>query len=77
MSKYGVFSGPNTRKYGPEKTVYLDTFHAVIGIFLTFAWHVKIGYNYYRLLLIFVINRKSQYGMKICKMSCDKCHNKH
>ena len=36
MSKYGVFSGPyfpvfspNTGKYGPEKTPYLDTFNAV------------------------------------------------
>ena len=36
MSKYGVFSGRyfpvfelNTGKYGPEKTPYLDTFHAV------------------------------------------------
>ena len=45
MSKYGVFSGPyfpifglnteiyifspNIGKYGPEKTPYLDTFHAV------------------------------------------------
>ena len=36
MSKYGVFPGPyfpifspNTKKYGPEKTPYLDTFHAV------------------------------------------------
>ena len=28
VSKYGVFSGPNTGKYGPEKTPYLDTFHA-------------------------------------------------
>ena len=34
--QYGVFSGPyfpafglNTGKYGPEKTPYLDTFHAV------------------------------------------------
>ena len=26
---YGVFS-PNAGKYGPEKTPYLDTFHAVI-----------------------------------------------
>ena len=23
------FTGPNTRKYGPEKTSYLDTFYAV------------------------------------------------
>ena len=36
VSKYGFFSGPyfsvfslNTGKYGPEKTPYLDTFHAV------------------------------------------------
>ena len=38
-SKYGVFSGPyfpvfglNTGKYGPEKTPYLDTFHAEIAL---------------------------------------------
>ena len=37
VSKYGVFSGPyfvafspNTGKYEPEKTPYLDTFDAVI-----------------------------------------------
>ena len=29
MSKYGVFSGPNAGKYGPEKTPYLDTFQAL------------------------------------------------
>ena len=36
VSKYGVFSGPsfpvsglNAEKYGPEKTPYLDSFHAV------------------------------------------------
>ena len=36
MSKYGVFSGPyfpvfspNKGKYGPEKILYLDTFHTV------------------------------------------------
>ena len=36
-SKYGFFSGPyfpvfnpNTGKYGPEITPYLDTFHAVM-----------------------------------------------
>ena len=39
MSKYEAFSGPyfpvfspNTGKYGPEKTSYSDTFHAVIKI---------------------------------------------
>ena len=31
MSKYGVISGPNTGKYGPEITPYFDTFHAVNG----------------------------------------------
>ena len=30
VSKYGVISGPNTGKYGPEIAPYLDTFHAVI-----------------------------------------------
>ena len=37
VSKYGDFSGPyfpvfnpNTGKYGPEKTSYLDNFHAVV-----------------------------------------------
>ena len=29
MSKYGVFSGPHFPVFGPEKTTYLETFHAV------------------------------------------------
>ena len=29
VSKYGVFSGPYFSVLGPEKTPYLDTFHAV------------------------------------------------
>ena len=29
VSKYGVFYGPNTGKYGPEITSYLDTFYTV------------------------------------------------
>ena len=39
VSKYGVISGPyfhvlspNTRKYGPKITPYLDTFHTVTRI---------------------------------------------
>ena len=39
VAKYGAFSGlyfpaysPNTIKDGPEKTPYLDTFHAVLSI---------------------------------------------
>ena len=31
VSKYGVFSSPNTGKHGPENTPYLDTFHAVFS----------------------------------------------
>ena len=34
MYKYGVISGPNTGKYGPEITPYLDTFHAVVVILI-------------------------------------------
>ena len=39
LSKYGVISGPyfpvfssNTGEYGPEITLYLDSFHTVIPI---------------------------------------------
>ena len=41
MSKYGVISGPyfpafglSTGNYGPEKTLYLDTFHTVNVLFI-------------------------------------------
>ena len=36
VSKYGVFSGPNTGKYGLEKTPYLDTLHAILWLLLAF-----------------------------------------
>ena len=35
VSEYRVFSGPYFSVFGPEKTPYLDTFHAVYSIFLT------------------------------------------
>ena len=38
MSKYDVFSGLNTRKYGPEKTPYLVPFFAVTLIKLHFDY---------------------------------------
>ena len=52
MYKYGVISGPhfpvfglnteryspNTGKYGPEITPFLDTFHAVIGLVEAALW---------------------------------------
>ena len=46
VCKYGVFSGPyfpvfglNTRKYRPEKSPYLDTFHAVICYYSPMGHH--------------------------------------
>ena len=48
VSKYGVFSAayfpvfsPNTGKYGPEKTTYLDTFYAVNSKILIHAPKLK------------------------------------
>ena len=44
MSKYEVFSGPNAGKYGPEKTQYLETLHAVFynaQLFLRDIFDVK------------------------------------
>ena len=45
-SKYGIFSGPyfpvfrlNTGKYGPEKTPYMETFHAMS--YTLWAWNKK------------------------------------
>ena len=56
VSTDGVFSGPyfpafglNTRKHGPEKTPYLDTFHAVPKrVSETLSWKIialKISIN--------------------------------
>ena len=50
MFEYGVISGPyfpifspNTEKYGPEITPYLDTFHAVsVCIFFTSSERIGI-----------------------------------
>ena len=48
MSKYGVYSGsyffvfcPNTGKYGPEVTPYLETFHAVV-VYLIICWFTTL-----------------------------------
>ena len=56
MSKYGVSSGPyflifglNTGKYGPEKTPYLDTFHAAFFFLIvdkTIKIDSKLLYSY-------------------------------
>ena len=37
-SKYGVISGPNAEKYGPEKTLYLDLFRAMLVLAAISAW---------------------------------------
>ena len=48
MFKYRVFSGPhflvfrlNIRKYGPENTPYLDTFHAL----KSYKYHLIVRAN--------------------------------
>ena len=48
MSKYGViFCGPNTGKCGPEITLYIDTFHAVIEdkINITLVINESVDHN--------------------------------
>ena len=56
MSKYGVISGPyfpvfspNTRKYGPEITPYLDPFPAVYVLYI--ALYFVMSYAVYTFLL--------------------------
>ena len=39
-----VFS-PNAGKYGTEKTLYLDTFHAVIGVYVENHFNCRSHYN--------------------------------
>ena len=51
---WSIFS-PNARKYGPEKTPYLDTFHAVIYLKLRLTKYLSIkeqNYNLYSILTI-------------------------
>ena len=40
--KYLSVFSPNAKKYGPEKTPYLDTFYAV---YATFAAYINIEIN--------------------------------
>ena len=56
MSKYGVISGPyfpvfspNTGKYGPKITPYLDTFPAVYVLYI--ALYFVMSYAVYTFLL--------------------------
>ena len=38
VSKYGVISVSNAEKYGPEKTLYLDPFHAMLVLAAISTW---------------------------------------
>ena len=56
VSKYGVFSGQyfplfrlNTVKYGPKKSPYLDTFHAVIYCEIRRGYSDLVWHWYYNL----------------------------
>ena len=40
VAKHGVFSSPNAGKYGPEKTMYLDTYYAVQYI-TWYTWYIN------------------------------------
>ena len=61
VSKYGVFSGPyfnvfgmNTGKYGPEKSPYLDTFHAVLIKFIYVYVFMHWSWQSYCFVLLFI-----------------------
>ena len=64
MPKYGVFSGPNTGKYGPEKAPYLDTFQAVLEISFSGCDHLTL--IMYMPQLLACCNNRSTVPMKIC-----------
>ena len=43
------YTGPNTGKYGPEKTPYLDTFHTVLNVIkatMVTRFGFRIGSSY-------------------------------
>ena len=57
VSKYRVFSGWYFPTFGPEKTSYLDTFHAVfcIGIFIVISVTIiKISFSRVEYMLHFI-----------------------
>ena len=50
-----VFS-PNVGKYGPEKSSYLDTFHAVIGERKGFPFTLKFWIDFYQIAFNQIVN---------------------
>ena len=61
VSNYGVFSSPyfpvfglNIEKYGPEKSSYLDSFHAVMFSSSRHYLLVMIQINWFSFLKLFI-----------------------
>ena len=63
-SNYGVFSGTNTEKYGPEKTPYLDTFNAVREFHISVVKQHVIFVKLLRLQVVGYQNRFTLSGLK-------------
>ena len=65
-SKYGVFSGPYTEKYGPEKTLYLDTFH-IVHVFKRIIIRVVFwnGYKENLLDLFWMLEMKTVFRLNL------------
>ena len=73
MFKYGVIAGsyfnvlglnlsvfsPNTGKYGPEITPYLDTSHVVLDSFTNILWwNIPTVHRYWMIMLTGIVENK-------------------
>ena len=73
MFKYGVIAGsyfnvlglnlsvfsPNTGKYGPDITPYLDTSHAVLDSFTNTLWsNIPTFHRYWMIMLTGIVENK-------------------
>ena len=57
MSKYGVFSGPYFPVFGPEKTLYLDDFHAVYKTEYSESCETSIMDRFAEILFPWILNK--------------------
>ena len=81
VSKYGVFSGPNAGKYGPEKTPYVDTFHAVRVPLRIPSRHLlasKVAvWIYFKIALLKVLQNPKPYSepyqLFMMELFCENC----
>ena len=74
MSKYGVISGLNTGKYGPEITPYLETFHALRYADTDepyTALYSFLLYNYTYYVVILILSRNYTYYYLILMTSIE------